>query len=328
MKHLIYFAFLILSSAGLSLIMGLRTITNWPETEITNGQLRAKIYLPDHQKGYYRGLRFDWAGVISRLEFKGHQYFGQWYPKHDPLSHDAIMGPVDEFVPLSFDETAIGQEFIKIGVGSLIRTDDKPYAFTKMYKVKDPGKWSYDVNGNQVSFRHFLKGANGFSYEYVKTVKLEPGLPRMVLEHTLKNTGTKLIETQTYNHNFFVIDQEPTGTSIVTTFPMEIAAEGKNFGELISPQTHQLLYKRQLVKGENVFSGNVTAKDGSKLPYNIQIENTKSGAGVKIFSETRLEKLVFWACNTTSCPEPYIQISVKPGEQFSWNIAYDFYTNK
>ncbi|MGH2564453.1 MAG: hypothetical protein ACRDE5_08070, partial [Ginsengibacter sp.] len=45
-----------------------------PEAEITNGLITAKLYLPDAENGYYRGSRFDWSGVISDLQYKGHSY--------------------------------------------------------------------------------------------------------------------------------------------------------------------------------------------------------------------------------------------------------------
>ena len=37
----------------------------YPEKHISNGVLTAKIYLPDAEKGFYRGTRFDWAGIIG-----------------------------------------------------------------------------------------------------------------------------------------------------------------------------------------------------------------------------------------------------------------------
>ena len=40
-----------------------------------------------------------------------------------------------------------------------------------------------------------------------------------------------------------------------------------------------------------------------------------------------MEKLVYWACATTSCPEPYVQIKAAPGQSFSWNVTYNFYQN-
>jgi len=50
-----------------------------PKTIITNGTIDATIYLPDADIGYYQGVRFDWSGVIPKLTFKGHNYFGKWF---------------------------------------------------------------------------------------------------------------------------------------------------------------------------------------------------------------------------------------------------------
>src|ERR1043166_1607276 len=59
-----------------------------PQAEITNGQIRVKLYLPDTRNGYYRGTRFDWSGVIASLEYKGHNYFGEWFDRFDPKVYD------------------------------------------------------------------------------------------------------------------------------------------------------------------------------------------------------------------------------------------------
>ena len=48
----------------------------FPSTEIANGQIRIRIYLPIAQNGYYRGTRFDWSGVVYSLQYKGHSYYG------------------------------------------------------------------------------------------------------------------------------------------------------------------------------------------------------------------------------------------------------------
>ena len=38
-----------------------------PTAEISNGQLRALLYLPDAHLGFYRSTRFDWSGVVVTL---------------------------------------------------------------------------------------------------------------------------------------------------------------------------------------------------------------------------------------------------------------------
>jgi hypothetical protein len=89
---------------------------------------------------------------------------------------------------------------------------------------------------------------------------------------------------------------------------------------------NQLVYLRELNKGEHVFNNDVQGFGSSAKDYDFRIENRKSGAGVRITSDQPLSKIVFWASSTTSCPEPYIQLRAEPGKEFKWKIFYEFYT--
>ena len=129
---------------------------DFPQAEITNGQIHAKLYLPDAKHGYYRGTRFDWSGVIASLEYQGHNYYGPWFDQVDPKVHDfeyagvqvvaspctAISGPVEEFQTngsgLGWDEAKVGGTFVKIGIG-VLRKDDANYDFVKLREIVDPG---------------------------------------------------------------------------------------------------------------------------------------------------------------------------------------------
>lgn len=298
----------------------------YPKAELDNGQLEVMLYLPDTDQGYYRATRFDWSGVIGSLTYKGHQYFDPWLEQHDPTVHEAISGPVEAFVPIGYEEAKPNDEFLTIGVGMLRKPDDKPYRFATTYEIVNPGEWKVNQKKDRVEFVQTLNSEDGYAYEYTKTVKLVKGQPKMVLEHSLKNTGKKTIETSVYNHNFFVIDQEPTGPNIVTRFPYAIEAEGRGFGELIAAENQELIFARTIQKGEHVFTQGIEGFGPTAEDYNIRIENKNSGAGVHITADQPLLKLVYWACSTTACPEPYIQVKAEPGQTFKWNISYEFYT--
>src|SRR5258708_4754985 len=86
------------------LIIGAKKVDQFPQAEISNGIIKARLYLPDAANGYYRGSRFDWSGVMPELEYKGHTYFGKWFEEYSPTLHDAIMGPVEAFSPVGYDE--------------------------------------------------------------------------------------------------------------------------------------------------------------------------------------------------------------------------------
>ena len=117
-----------------------------PQTEISNGLIHAKLYLPDSSDGYYQSTRFDWSGVMPSLEHDGHQYFGKWFDKYNPKTHDAIMGPVEEFGPVGYDEPAVGERFLKIGVGTLVKPEEEQYNKFKTYEIANHGHWEVIQN--------------------------------------------------------------------------------------------------------------------------------------------------------------------------------------
>ena len=299
----------------------------FPEAEISNGLIRAHFYLPDSNKGYYRSTRFDWSGIITSLEYEGHNFYGQWFEKYNPLTHDAVMGPVEEFVPVGFTEANAGGRFIKIGVGTLSKPDESAYSSFKLYEIVNLGKWNVKKKPDQIQFIHVLSDAE-YSYEYLKTIKLTKGKPELVLTHTLRNTGRKTIETEVYNHNFLVIDKQPTGPGYVINFPESVTGKGRGIGELVQIQGNQMKFLRELAKSENVYCNPLQGLNSNEIDYDLRVENIKTGAGVRITCDQPVSKLVFWASSTTVCPEPYIHIKVEPGQEFNWKIFYEYYTIK
>ena len=295
------------------------------QVTLSNGLITSTLYPPDTAQGYYRGTRFDWAGAFKNLNYNGHSYIEQWFQNYDPKAHDAINGPAEEFTPLGFTEDKPGNTFVKIGVGVLRKADDEPYAFANTYAIVNYGKRSIKKRSDQLEFTHELTAPDGYAYRYTKTVKLTRGKPELVLEHRLKNTGQKVIETSVYDHNFWIIDQQPTGPTVAIRFPFAITGEGKGFGTAIVAQDKALTYTRNLDKREQVYSAGLQGFGPTADSYDIRIENLKTGAGVHATGDQPLEKLVYWACSTTSCPEPYIRLKAAPGEEVTWKITYVFY---
>jgi hypothetical protein len=298
-----------------------------PQLNISNGSVDANLYLPDLQSGYYRGTRFDWSGVISSLRYKGHEYFGQWFERYDPKTHDAIAGPVEEFLTrdagLGYQDAKPGDGFIRIGVGVVRKPDEPAYQRFKTYEILDPGKRSLRNGPDWVEFTHELSSDTGYAYVYKKTVRLAKDKPVLTLEHTLRNTGRFAIETSVYDHNFFVIDGQPTGPNSVVRFPFEAHAT-KSLQNLAEMRAGQLVYLQELEKGQSVFT-ELEGFGSMARDYDIRLENRKAGAGVRIVGDKPISKLVFWSIRTTFCPEPYIDLRVEPGSESAWKITYEFY---
>ncbi|WP_339925159.1 hypothetical protein [uncultured Cyclobacterium sp.] len=321
--------------AGLLSVLILAAGFSWlvkpPQTEISNGIITANLYLPDHENGYYRASRFDWSGVISSLEYKGHNYFGQWFDNYDPMTNDAIMGPVEDFSPLGYDDAEEGGVFVKIGIGALKKIKEEKYRFSHTYELVNGGEWKVKTHKNRVEFQHELIDADGYAYQYAKIVELVKDKPLLEIRHKLKNTGKKAIKTSVYNHNFFVIDQELTGPNIETNFPYDIQLDNSedkkvvNFDSLGIVSDRTISFSRYFKKGENVYTSGIMGFRDLPEDYQFSVINTKTGAGVKIKGDKALEKIVYWANPRTYCPEPYIRFELAPGESVAWKYDYRFF---
>ena len=311
----------------LALSLGAASAAEPPSAEISNGQVRAKLYLPDVRDGYYRATRFDWAGIVASLTAHGHSYFGQWFERYDPKIHDAILGPVEEFLSngsgLAYAEAKPGGTFVKIGVGTLRKPDEPRFQQFHTYEIVDNGKWTVNKGSDHVEFVHELDAANGYAYVYHKTLRLTPGRPELVLEHRLKNTGRKTIETSVYEHDFFMLDSQPTGPDTTVTLPFDLHP-AKDLGNLAEVRGKQLLYLRQLAPGQTVFT-DLEGFGSTPADYDIRVENHKAGAGVRQRGDRPMSRLVFWSIRTTVCPEAYVALKIEPGEEATWRIAYEFY---
>lgn len=313
---------------------------DYPEAEIANGQIRVRMYLPDVENGYYRGTRFDWSGVIYSLQYQGHDYYGPWYQKTDPEVRDfiyegpdiitgrnsAITGPVDAFGPVGWDNAKPGGTFIKIGIGALRKPDDSRHDDYRVYELADPGTWTVRQRPDAIEFAQALDDSpSGYGYVYRKTVRLLDGEPKMILEHSLKNTGTRAIETTVYNHNFLVLDKRPPGPGVSITFPFQIQTSHPSNNELAEIRGNQVVYLKTLENREYVAT-TIEGFSDSSSDHQIRIEDSTLGAGMTVSGNRPLAKIYLWSIRTTISVEPFVAIAIEPGAEFSWQSEYHYYT--
>ncbi|MCB1019855.1 MAG: hypothetical protein KDC27_07995 [Acidobacteria bacterium] len=299
-----------------------------PSAEFHNGLIQANVWLPDPQNGYYRGTRFDWSGAISSLRFAGHEYFGEWQQSDDPYLHDRITGPVEEYRThekgLGYDEAKPGGTFLRIGVGVVEKPEEDDYRWTFSYPVKDPGKWTIRKGENWIEFeQEALDPSSGYGYRLRKRLTLPPGKAQLIIDHTLENIGSKRIETNVYNHNFFVLDNQPTGPdfSVRFAFPPKADRDWKGYVEI---EGDTLRYTKELPQGQSVIAL-LDGFSGEPDDHSFAIENRAVGAGVRMQADKPLSKLQFWSPRTTLCPEPFIELALAPGESDRWTLYYEFY---
>ena len=103
---------------------------------------------PDHGPGLsagrrrnsISGTRFDHAGVVFHVTYKGQDFSTYWFDRFvvDPRDDGqvarraprhaccATSGPVEEFAAVGFEEAGMGGRFLKPGIGIFKRDNDNP----------------------------------------------------------------------------------------------------------------------------------------------------------------------------------------------------------
>ena len=298
--------------------------SEYPKLELENGEIRVSIYLPDAVHGYYRGARFDWSGIIEHVDTAHHRFYAPLHATHDPLRHDDVSGPAEEFAmfePMGFDEAAPGESFVKIGVGLLRKSDDSEYGFYGDYEIIRAGEWDIEHGPDRVEFFQDLVGERGWAYSYRKTIRLEPGVPELVIAHRLENSGDKNIDIDNYNHNFSLVDGLPYGPDyrvefpFTTTIPIRINDRAwfrDNLIEVPEPLGDGSLWI-PLFEGEG------------RVEYNrAVVRHLPSGAAIEFTGDAPVTRMVFWAIERAACPEPFIRLQLAPGEVKEWSSRYRF----
>lgn len=290
--------------------------------EIKNKTLTITLHVPDGLEGYYRGTRFDWAGVFASIEYKGCNYTEEWFENYSPTMHDAVCGPVEEFSPIGLSDSAPGGAFLKIGVGVLEKIEGE-YDRFKLHKILDPGRRTFCMTENSAVFGHFIDSDIGYGYEYIKEIAVT-GENTFVIRHSIKNTGRRPLEGNVYNHNFFTLGLLKTGENRQLDLPFKPEGDWRAEYKEVGFTESGIRFTRILQKGESVFTGNLheSGKGMTGSPNSFELRDTATGCSVKAFCAVPMIKSVFWSNHRIACIEPYIGFDIHPGETMDFDIEY------
>lgn len=289
---------------------------------ISNDTLKITLHAPDGEKGYYRGTRFDRAGVFESITYRGCNYTEPWFEKYSPVAHDAVCGPAEEFSPIGLEEAKTGGPFLKIGVGMLEKMEGE-YDRFKLHNILDPGKRTLCVTEDSIVQGHFMDSDLGYAYEYLKEITLT-GEDSFSIRHKLFNKGRKTLKGDVYNHNFFTLGLLETGPSRQLDFPFKPEGDWRAEYSEVGFTENGIRFTRALQKGESVYTGNIH-EYGCGLagsPNAFELREISTGRGVSMKCALPMTKAVFWSYHLIACIEPYIDFNIAPGETFEFDIEY------
>jgi hypothetical protein len=143
------------------------------------------------------GTRYNHSGYLRQITLGGQELLGQPRSPFDPFHG---CGFPDEFeTPLAYEHAALGECFIKIGVGLLRKTANRDYTNWDRHPLIEPPEHRIETTEQSLVFTQSLH-AGSFRYTYEKSVHLEGEV--CVVSHRLENQGRQRIETEWYSHIF------------------------------------------------------------------------------------------------------------------------------
>src|SRR5581483_3800032 len=189
------------------------------------------------------------------------------------------------------------------------------------YDIADHGRWTTARGADWIEFVQDVGDAGGYAFRYTKRVRLDGDT--LVLEHRLKNTGRKPIATTVYDHDFFMLDNQPTGPDFVVRFPFDLTLTTPSaFAGVAEARGRDFVYVRDLQRSAQT---EIEGYGPSARDYDFRVENHKTGAAVRQTGDRPLSKINLWSPRTAICPEGFIDLHVDPGKDTTWRIAYEFY---
>jgi len=289
--------------------------------------LRAEVLLPDAANGFYRGSRFSWAGMIRSLQCDGHRYFAAWSSGEEPFTNHGA-GPATEFdlpdpetgivAPPGFAEAGPGGLFLKIGVGWLRRDNEAQYHPFRPYEIADAGTWRVGREGNTVTMTHDLPVRNGLGCLYRKEISLDPLRRALTITETVRNIGTRMIDTVGYCHNFLNLDGTPISRAYC--FSMIPALDpAEPLPPVLQRRGEQWIFSDVLT--DQLFLAFPTPEGSG---FRVRVHNNVTGGRLEIRTSEKIRAFRLFADPAVLCPETFVAARLLPGEEKTWSWQYLF----
>lgn len=289
---------------------------------LRNNNLEIQIDLP-HEN--YNFSRFDYTGKIVKLKFQNIDITGV---ERTDTDNSKIIGKglYNEFgidAAIGFNETSKGNWFHKMGVGLLKKEDDNEiYDFLKAYKIK-PCRFEVEKANNNLLITCFSETINGYSYILKKYIELFES--SFKIQYELQNTGSKVIKTSEYNHNFLAFNNENINSDYVLTFPFklkpELFEENLNTEQKVTFNNTKINFKN--TPSVPFFFSNLS---GNKLVNaSWELINLKHNICIREIGSFKTNKINLWGWAHVISPELFYQIHASPKETIIWSRTYEVY---
>ena len=298
----------LLSATGMPLSGAAEPGSGNRAVQLGNARFRVTVVVQaDGLHGRF-GPRFDRTAFVRDVRLGGEDY----------LSPEGLT---DEFGisgkgVLAYDEAKPGQPFLKIGVGRLLREDEKPYRFFRPYRVS---AWApVTIESASSTLTASTSDTLGdFGYRYVKQYRVDAEKSTLVIAYELGNTGERAFRFDQYNHNWFRMGDEPIGQAyrLDLGFPVELKS-----AEWYALADSSISIARPVTKG--VYLPSACAATAEQNWLRVHCDPT--GQSVLVKGDFPLARFALFADQRGLCPEAFIESTVQPGRSVRWTRTYEF----
>jgi hypothetical protein len=299
-----------------------------PQTLLKNSTLTLRVMHPDPKKGFYRGYRFEWSGIISEAFSDKHHFIGL---PPDPASGqpNLSLGTASEFKPpLKIPSTKSGEpdREIRIGIGSFTDIPSPDPGGKPGHRLDQAAPWKMSSSGKSLTYTQDFQDPSGYAYRYQKTITLDDTRPLALITYSLENKGSRTIETEHYCHNWLCLDGAGTGASYGMSFPYPLEPNVLRFTQRHAAR----LDGRKLVFDPALPSKSIfwmMFKDIEGASNNQwELSNVQTGSSVHFTADWTPFYLNIYGSLKAFCPETFVKLSLAPGQSRTWTTRYLFHS--
>jgi hypothetical protein len=276
----------------------------------------------------YRGTRFDWTAFITQVTLDGKHTF--CVPESNQSGYGTGgIGLCNEFgieKVIGYTDIKPGEPFPKLGIGLLKRPDDSPYNFGKLHEIANLFQIEIETGPAQAKFVVAPLDCRGVAVRLTKTVSVQQ--QQLTIAYLLENTGSKVVDTHEYCHNFLGIDRQLIGPDYRLRFPYHIeleklpfipgplpeilAFDGGDFSLRSTPQPQTAFYFRPLGYSQ------------TQAPQ-WELVHLPSGVGLREYDDFAPRRVAVWGTTHVISAEIFIDIHLEPGQSLAWTRRFEFF---
>ena len=252
------------------------------------------------------GSRYSHSGYIHQAWRGGRPLLGMPFEPFDVFHGEGFP---DEFEqPIGYEAAAIGEGFVKIGVGVVEKNADHPYTNHDRHRVVQPAEHAVRVDGRSVTFEQSLD-FGVYGYRYRKSVSVGAG-SSFRIAHRLTNSGSAGWQSFWYSHVFLPRPRvgEPYHLELPPCYrPDQANAARGAAGRYALPPAAEACFWWAVPPGE---------RDAHQVAGTAMSFACAGDYPVREFMVYQNPRVV--------SPEPRLSIALQPGASIAWASDYRF----